>query len=134
MAEESDAEQAAALFARLPQLVTADEQLIWRGRFLSTDLMIGIGPIPFFLEIREGRVATQERGPFLLRPWSLAIRGAADAWLQFWQPLPKPGWHDLSALAKRGEITIEGDIRCFMANLQYLKDLLALPRRLTEER
>src|SRR5579859_2045852 len=101
MAEERDAE-AAALFLKLPQLVAGDARLIWRGRFLKADLMIGVGANPFIVTIQEGRVASLERGPFLLRPWTLAIRGAADAWLQFWQPMPKPGWHDLSALAKRG--------------------------------
>ncbi len=133
MVEES-AEAAAALFQKLPELAAADEPLIRRGRFLSTDLLVGIGTIPFFVTIVEGRIARQERGPFLMRPWTLAIRGAAGAWTQFWQPMPKPGWHDLSALAKRGEVSIEGDIRSFMANLQYIKDLLALPRRLAQER
>jgi hypothetical protein len=42
--------------------------------------------------------------------------------------MPKAGWHDLLALTKRGEATLEGDIRPFMANLQYFKDVLALPR------
>jgi hypothetical protein len=129
MDRDGEAERAAALFQKLPQLVDADARLIWRGRFLSIEIFVGIAAIPFHLAIAEGRVASLQRGPLLMRPWAFAIRANASAWLQYWQPVPQPGWHDLSALAKRGEATIEGDIRPFMANLQYIKDLMAAPRR-----
>jgi hypothetical protein len=43
-------------------------------------------------------------------------------------PMPRPGWHDLLALTKRKEATLEGDLHPFMTHLQYFKDLLALPR------
>jgi hypothetical protein len=43
--------------------------------------------------------------------------------------MPKPGWHDLFALTKRGEAVLEGDLHPFMAHLQYFKDVLALPRQ-----
>jgi len=42
--------------------------------------------------------------------------------------VPKAGWHDLLSLTKRGEAALEGDIQPFMTNLQYFKDVLALPR------
>ena len=44
-------------------------------------------------------------------------------------PTPRPGWHDLLALTKRGEATLEGDLHPFMTHLQYFKDVLALPRQ-----
>ena len=47
--------------------------------------------------------------------------------------MPEPGWHDLFALTKRGAAAIEGDLRPLLQNLQYFKDLLALPRRLPEK-
>ena len=42
--------------------------------------------------------------------------------------MPDPGWHDLFALTKRGAASMEGDLRPLLQNLQYFKDLLALPR------
>ena len=48
--------------------------------------------------------------------------------IEYWRPEPEPGWHDLLALTKRGEASLEGDLHPFMAHLQYFKDLLALPR------
>jgi hypothetical protein len=48
---------------------------------------------------------------------------------EYWQAAPRPGFHDLLALTKRGEAMLEGDLHPFMTNLQYFKDVLALPRR-----
>ena len=66
--------------------------------------------------------------PVLMRSSALQLSRDAEAWTAFWQPMPKAGWHDLLALTKRGEATLEGDIKPFMTHLQYFKDLLALPR------
>lgn len=38
------------------------------------------------------------------------------------------GWHDVFALMRYGRMHIEGDLLPFMANLQFVKDLLAAPR------
>jgi hypothetical protein len=128
-AEAAASADAAALFERALEAIRADDLLRRRGRFLSTDCLIGIGTVPFHLSIRDGRIAA-DRGPRLMRPWTFAIRGAAATWLKFWRPVPEPGWHDLFALTKRGAATIEGDLRPLMANLQFMKDVLARPRYL----
>jgi hypothetical protein len=113
---------------RLPELAEADEQLRFRGRFVSLECLVGTAEVPVYLTIAEGRVTEAKRGPLLMRPWRFAIRATPRAWHAFWQPVPCPGWHDLFALTKRGEATIEGEIGPLLANLQYFKDLLALPR------
>ena len=41
--------------------------------------------------------------------------------------MPAPGYHDVFAMAKAGHARIEGDLVPLMANLRYVKDLLALP-------
>ena len=132
------AEQAAApppeiWLLRLPALAEADEQLRFRGRFVSLDCLVGTAAVPVYLTIAHGRVADAQRGPLLMRPWRFAIRATPRAWNAFWQPVPRPGWHDLFALAKRGEATIEGEIGPLLANLQFFKDLLALPRGRAQE-
>ena len=44
--------------------------------------------------------------------------------------MPAAGWHDLFALSKRGELVMEGDLQPLIANLQYIKDVLAMPRHM----
>ncbi|HZP99611.1 MAG TPA: hypothetical protein VFB13_08750 [Reyranella sp.] len=116
-------------FAELPKLLAADADLLRRGRWLAAECRIDIGSEPFFLSIRDGSLASFERGPKLMRSTAFAYRASDEAWTNYWKPLPDPGWHDLFALTKRGAASMDGDLRPFLQNLQYFKDLLALPRR-----
>jgi hypothetical protein len=119
-------------FARLPDLLAADTDLRRRGQWLSVDCRVDIGPEPFHLTIRDGELAELERGPRLMRATTFSIRATEEAWQRHWQRMPEPGWHDLFALTKRGAAAVEGDLRPLLQNLQFFKDLLALPRRLAD--
>ena len=121
-----------AAFQQLPELVADDQNLLRRGMYLTVDFMVEIGTVPFYLSIADGRLVALERGPALMRPWTFAFRASVEAWSRFWQPVPEAGWHDIFALMKRKQARVEGDLRPFMANLQYIKDLLAAPRRVFE--
>lgn len=124
-----DDHRLAGLFERLPVLLEHDRDLTRRGAWLDARFQVGIGAVPFDVTVAAGRITALERGPLLMRSWRFAVRGTTEAWSRFWQPVPEPGWHDLFALSKRGQLRMEGDLRPLMANLQYVKDLLALPRR-----
>jgi len=115
-------------FAQLPVLLAADADLKRRGRWLGADCRIDIGSEPFFLVIRDGALDALDRGPKLMRSTVFTFRATDEAWTQYWKPIPEPGWHDLFALTKRGAASMDGDLRPLLQNLQYFKDLLALPR------
>jgi hypothetical protein len=119
----------AAVLDQLAELVNADAGLVRRGRYLSTTFLVETGTTAWLVSVHEGRVTRVERGPFLLRAWSFAVRASEDAWRRFWEPVPAAGWHDLFAMTKGGHATVEGDLRPLMANLRYVKDVLAKPRR-----
>jgi len=120
-------------FADLPRLLAADPDLARRARWLTTDCRIDVGSEPFFLAIRDGTLASFERGPRLMRSTAFTVRATDEAWTNHWKPVPEPGWHDLFALTKRGVASMEGDFRPLLQNLQFFKDMLALPRRLAPE-
>lgn len=119
-------------FARLPHLLSADADLRRRGRWLTVECRIDIGSEPFHLVLSGGALATLDRGPRLMRSTAFTVRGTDEAWQRHWEAIPAPGWHDLFALTKRGAASFEGDLRPLLQNLQFFKDLLALPRRLPE--
>ena len=121
-------------FASLPSLLDADQDLRRRGRWVNVECRVDIGDEPFFLSLDKGALAGFERGARLMRSSAFAVRATDQAWTQFWQPVPTPGWHDLFALTKRGAASMEGDLRPLLQNLQFFKDLLALPRRHQEGR
>lgn len=117
-------------FARIAPAVNADAHLVHRGRTLTGALLVEIGNTPHLLRLEAGRIAAMDRRFPLFQERLLTIRGSARAWQALWQPVPEPGWHDLFALTKRGEMQVEGRMHSFFAHLQYLKDVLEMPRHL----
>jgi hypothetical protein len=115
-------------FATIPALLDQTPALIARGRFLDCECLLGPNENPFHVSIRQGRIIDLTPAPVLMRSWRFSYRASAMAWAGYWQPMPRPGWHDLLALTKRGEAVLDGDLHPFMVHLQYFKDLLALPR------
>jgi len=112
----------------IPDRVNANPRLCHRGRFFTSDIMIEIGDTPYYLRINNGRIDDLSEGPVLMRPWAFAIRAGESAWTAFWQAMPAPGYHDIFAMTKFGAASIDGDFHPLMANLRYVKDLLATAR------
>lgn len=133
MAEEMGRAALAAHLAerleRLPTLVNGDVWLVERGRFVTLDVLVEFGHVPYYLGLERGRVVALERGPKPLPSWRFALRAGEEAWRRHWEEIPPPHYHDVLAMAKRGVLTIEGDLQPFMANLFYFKDVIAAPRR-----
>lgn len=117
------------MLERLPELVNDDPAITRWGRHLDESFMVEVGSVQYLITVRAGRVDAVVKGPLVQRAWRFAIRARAEAWQQFWQKVPAPGWHDLYALLRRGEVAFEGDQRVLMAHLLYLKLLLAAPRK-----
>jgi hypothetical protein len=125
------AAEVADTFASVPRLLEADSDLIRAGQWLNVDCLLGPIGLPLLVSIRLGRITAMSAAPKLMPSWRFAYTASAPAWIEYWRPEPKPGWHDLLALTKRGEASLEGDLHPFMTHLQYFKDLLALPRSIT---
>ncbi len=117
------------MFDRLADWVNGDPNLIRLGRFMRAEFLIEVGDIPYHVAIEEGRVAAVRVGPFKMRSWAFAIRAPAASWEEFWRHEPKPGFQDLFAMTRYGHAALDGDHAVLLANLRYVKELLALPRR-----
>jgi hypothetical protein len=130
MTSPSNASDAAVIeaFAGIPALLDQAPALIFRGRTLDCERLLGPTDQPFHASIRGGRIVDLTPAPVLMRSWRFSYRASPAAWAEYWKPVPWPGWHDLLALTKREEAVLEGDLHPFMAHLQYFKDVLALPR------
>ena len=120
------------VMTRLPDLVNQDTALVRRGRWLSNVFLVEVGTTQFLVHVDKGRLLNVEHGPFVMPSWSFAIRASESVWQRFWQPLPAPGDNDIFALRKTGEMSVEGNLQPFMANLIYIKQVLAMPRALME--
>ena len=118
---------------QLPELVNSDGQLVWMGRFFKKTFLLQADDSAYYVTIYQGRIEEVVLGPALLRPWCFAISASAQAWRRHWEMYPQPGWHDIFAMTKIGEARIEGEIQPLMANLRYIKEVLAKPRTLKVE-
>jgi hypothetical protein len=114
---------------RLRSLYTLDDRTVHRGRYVNTTLLIDAGAEQALVTISAGTVTSVVDAATRVMPgWRFALRAPADEWAAFWEPVPKPGSHDLFALLRRKQLRVDGDPYPFMSNLLYFKALLALPR------
>ncbi|MBI1943979.1 MAG: hypothetical protein HYS35_09950 [Betaproteobacteria bacterium] len=117
------------MIERLPELVNRDPAIVRWGRHMNETFLLEVGEQQYLVTVRQGLISSIEKGPFAMRSWRFAIRAAKECWERHWESPPGPGWHDLFALLRRGEVAFEGDLRVLMAYLLYLKLVLAAPRK-----
>ena len=113
------------MIERLPDLVNRNPGIVRWGRHMNETFLVEVGTDQYLISVSRGLISSIERGPFVMRPWRFAIRAGKESWEKFWRSPPPPGWHDLFALLRRGEVRFEGDQRVMMAYLLYLKLALA---------
>ena len=118
------------MIERIKDIVNGDAALMRWGRHMNETFMVEVGETQYLVTVRAGRIESVEKGPLVMRSWRFAIRARQECWEKFWQKTPAPGWHDLFALLRRGDVAFEGDQRVLMAYLLYLKLVLASPRKL----
>ena len=117
-------EDAAARFIESARHFQQDRQASFTAR-------VSIGSQHLLLTVENGKVAVIEDLSRLrpLTSWDFSLSADTDSWTHFWQTTPVAGWHDIFALSRYGRMRIEGNLHPFMAHLQFVKDLLASPRR-----
>ena len=116
------------MLENLTRLVNDNPAIVRWGRHMNETFMVEVGDLQYLLKIENGLIQKIEKGPFVMRTWRFAIRASRECWEKFWQKTPAPGWHDLFALLRRGDVKFEGDQRVLMAYLMYVKLVLAAPR------
>ena len=118
------------MLERLAEIVNGNEDLVRRGRYFSDTFMLEVGETQYLIEVLQGRIESVELGPFVMRSWTFALRATEDVWQRFWEQLPKPGYHDIFALLRLNRIVLDGELQPMMANLLYVKEVIAAPRKM----
>ena len=72
------------------------------GALFSETVLIEIDGEEFYLHFEKGRILAVEAGPSRKTPWRFGFRTDAAALAAFWEPVPKPGFHDIFGLVKIG--------------------------------
>ena len=66
------------MLERVAEIVNADPAIVRWGRHLDDTFMVEVGDTQYLLTVREGRIESVERGPFVMRSWRFAIRDALE--------------------------------------------------------
>jgi hypothetical protein len=115
-----------AILAKMQSRLNDSPHLLRLGRLFSETVLLEVDGAEFYLTFRDGILEQIVEGPSRKTPWRFAFRTDREALLQFWQPLPKPGFHDIFGLVKIGRGRIDGDILTLVKNLRFFKDFMAL--------
>jgi hypothetical protein len=115
-------------FRHIQARLSCTPHLLRLGRLFSETVLIEVDGQEYYLTFDRGRIVAIAEGPSRKTPWRFALRTDADALMQFWQPRPAPGFHDLFGLVKIGRGRIDGDILALVKNLRFFKEVLGLAR------
>ncbi len=113
---------------KLKDLVNGDSALRHRARWMNANMLLEIGDKAHLVVIREGQIIEIADANIYVSPYDFAIRGTAEAWQEFWKPIPKPRHHDIIALVREGKMQIEGNVELAMAHFLTVKLMLEKPR------
>ena len=88
------------MIEQLAEKVNANAALVRRGQYLDTTFLLQVGSDGWLITVEKGRIASVRReGPSMVNH-AFALRASRDAWTEFWQRVPKPGFHDLPSVAE----------------------------------
>jgi pimeloyl-ACP methyl ester carboxylesterase len=108
--------------------INGDREFRLASRHFSNDILLTVGAVSCLIKIRDGAAVEIERDPSFMKPWSFYIKGTADSWEKFLQPLPPPFFTDLYGCVARRHFELGGDIEAAFAHFWALSRLLEILR------
>ena len=113
--------------------INNDPELRLASRFFSKDILLVVGDSKCIIRVRDGNVTEIKLNPTFMNPWSFFIKGSAEAWQKFLQPIPPPTFTDLYGCMSRQHFELGGDIEAAFAHYWALTRMLDVLRELENE-
>ena len=113
--------------------INSDPEFKLASRFFSKDILLIVGEAKCFVKLREGVVTEIKLNPTFMSPWSFFIKGSAETWQKFLQPIPPPTFTDLYGCISRQHFELGGDIEAAFAHYWALTRMLDVLRELENE-
>ena len=90
-------------------ILNADPEFKIAARYMTKDACIEVGNTRCIIKFRDGVVTQIKSEDAFADPWDFAVRGSADAWEKFLQPIPPRFYDSTFGGMVRGNFRIEGD-------------------------
>jgi hypothetical protein len=119
--------------AHVRDAINADPEFKLASRFFSKDILLVVGDSKCIVRVRDGNVTEIKLNPSFMNPWSFFIKGSAETWQKFLQPIPPPFFTDLYGCISRQNFELGGDIEAAFAHYWALTRMLDVLRELENE-
>ncbi len=119
--------------AHLCEAINADAEFRLASRFFSQDILLVAGDAGCIVKVREGVVQDIRLNPTFMNPWSFCIKGSADAWERFLQPIPPPTFTDLYGCVSRRHFELGGDVESALAHFWAVTRMFEIFRALQHD-
>lgn len=113
--------------------INSDPEFRLASRFFSKDILLVVGDSKCIVRVRDGNVTEIKLNPTFMNPWSFFIKGSAETWQKFLQPIPPPFFTDLYGCISRQNFELGGDIEAAFAHYWALTRMLDKLRELENE-
>ena len=114
-------------------VINNDPEFKLASRFFSKDILLIVGDTKCIVKLRDGIVSEIKLNPTFMNPWSFFIKGSAETWQKFLQPMPPPTFTDLYGCISRQHFELGGDIEAAFAHYWALTRMLDVLRELENE-
>ena len=108
--------------------INGDAEFRVAARFFDQRILIAVDDTGCIVKLRDGVVSEIQLQPSYMHPWDFFIKGSAEAWEKFLQPLPPPYFSDLSGLLARRHFEVGGDVEALFAHFWAVNRLLDIFR------
>ena len=119
--------------AHVRDAINNDPEFKLASRFFSKDILLIVGESKCIIKMREGVVIEIKLDPTFMNPWSFFIKGSAETWQKFLQPIPPPFFTDLYGCVSRQNFELGGDIEPAFAHYWALTRMLDILREIENE-
>jgi hypothetical protein len=113
--------------------INSDPEFRIAARFMSQDILIGVGDAQCIIRAREGVITEIALDPSPLEKWNFFIRAPEKGWGLFLKSIPPPFYQGFFTAAMREDFQFGGDVEALFAHYWPVQRMLAIMRELQNE-
>jgi len=113
--------------------INSDPEFRIAVKFMSEDILIGVGDAQCIIKAREGVITEIAHNPSPLDKYSFFIKAPEKGWNLFLKPIPPPFYQGFFTAAMREDFQFGGDVEALFAFYWAVQRMLAVMRELQNE-
>jgi len=113
--------------------INSDPEFRLAAKFMSEDILFGVGDSRCIVKVRDGVVKEIELNPTPVDRWDYFIKGPEKSWEKLLQPFPPPFYQGFFTAAMREDFEFGGNVEALFAHYWATQRMIAIMRQLQNE-